>query len=89
MRYVARTATESVLLEESGPPQLRPDPDLGLTARETEVLQLVARGLTNKEAARRLDVSVSTVRKHLENVYAKLEVGTRTAALARAFRAGT
>ena len=36
-----------------------------------------------------LGVRVSTVRKHLENVYAKLEVGTRTAALARAFRAGT
>ena len=89
MRYIGRAATESVLLEEDGPPRLRPHPQLGLTARETEVLQLVGRGLTNKEAARMLGVRVSTVRKHLENVYAKLAVGTRTAALARAFRAGT
>jgi DNA-binding CsgD family transcriptional regulator len=89
MRYIARTATESVLLEEGGPRRLEPDPELGLTARETEVLRLVGRGLTNKQAARMLGVSVSTVRKHLENTYAKLEVGTRTAALARAFRAGT
>jgi DNA-binding CsgD family transcriptional regulator len=89
MRYVARTRGESVLLEEDGPARLRPDPELGLTARETEVLQLVSRGLTNKQAARMLGVSVSTVRKHLENTYAKLDVGTRTAALARAFRAGT
>jgi LuxR family maltose regulon positive regulatory protein len=85
MRYVARTASESVFLEENGPPRLQPDPELGLTARETEVLQLVGRGLTNKQAARMLGVSASTVRKHLENTYAKLEVGTRTAALARAF----
>jgi DNA-binding NarL/FixJ family response regulator len=88
MRYVARTATGSVFLEEAGPQRFQPDPELGLTVRETEVLELVGRGLTNKEAARTLGISVSTVRKHLENTYAKLEVGTRTAALARAFRAG-
>lgn len=85
MRYVARTTSESVLLEEDGPPRLRPDPELGLTARETEVLQLVGRGLTNKQAARMLGVRPSTVRKHLENAFAKLGVGTRTAAIARAF----
>jgi DNA-binding NarL/FixJ family response regulator len=89
MRYVARNGTGSVLLEEAGPQRFQPDPELGLTVRETEVLELVGRGLTNKEAARTLGVSVSTVRKHLENTYAKLEVGTRTAALARAFRVGT
>ena len=85
MRYVARAATESVLLEEDGPPRLQPDPELGLTARETEVLQLVGRGLTNKQAARLLEVKPSTVRKHLENAFAKLRVGTRTAAIAKAF----
>jgi DNA-binding NarL/FixJ family response regulator len=85
MRYVARTATESVLLEEDGS-RLQPDPELGLTARETEVLQLVGRGLTNKQAARLLEVKPSTVRKHLENAYRTyLDVGTRTAAIARAF----
>jgi DNA-binding CsgD family transcriptional regulator len=59
-------------------------PDL-LTPRENEILQLVADGLTNKEIARRLVISPTTVRTHLENVFEKLEVGTRTAAVAAAF----
>ena len=54
-----------------------------LTAREHEVLALVALGNTNAEIARRLWLAPGTVRKHLENVYAKLGVNTRTAAVAR------
>jgi DNA-binding CsgD family transcriptional regulator len=54
-----------------------------LTAREREVLAWVARGKTNAEIARLLWLAPSTVRKHLENVYAKLGVNTRTAAVAR------
>jgi DNA-binding CsgD family transcriptional regulator len=53
-----------------------------LTAREREVLDLVAEGRTNAEIAERLWISPETVRKHLENVYAKLGVHTRTAAAA-------
>jgi DNA-binding CsgD family transcriptional regulator len=56
-----------------------------LTAREREVLAWVARGKTNAEIARRLWLAPSTVGKHLENVYAKLGVSTRTAAVARCF----
>lgn len=56
----------------------------GLTAREREILQWVARGKTNQEIAALLVVSAHTVRKHLENIYAKLGVHTRTAAVARA-----
>lgn len=56
-----------------------------LTPREREVLSLVARGLTNAQVAQRLWLAPSTVRKHLENVYAKLGVSTRTAAVARVF----
>jgi DNA-binding CsgD family transcriptional regulator len=56
-----------------------------LTPREREVLKWVARGLTNAQVARELWLAPSTVRKHLENVYAKLGVSTRTAAVARAF----
>jgi DNA-binding CsgD family transcriptional regulator len=56
--------------------------DLDLTAREREVLTWVARGKTNPEIAELLWVAPSTVRKHLENVYAKLGVKTRTAAVA-------
>ena len=53
-----------------------------LTPREREILDLVAEGRTNAEIAERLWVSPATVRKHLENVYAKLGVHTRTAAAA-------
>jgi DNA-binding CsgD family transcriptional regulator len=57
--------------------------DLQLTAREREVLTWVARGKTNPEIARALWIAPGTVRKHLENVYEKLGVHTRTAAAAR------
>ena len=53
-----------------------------LSAREREVLELVAKGSSNAEIAERLCLSVGTVRKHLDNVYAKLGVHTRTAAAA-------
>jgi DNA-binding NarL/FixJ family response regulator len=53
-----------------------------LTRRELEILELVAEGRTNGEIAERLWVSPLTVRRHLENVYAKLGVHTRTAAAA-------
>jgi DNA-binding CsgD family transcriptional regulator len=53
-----------------------------LTTREHEVLELVAQGRTNAEVARILWISPGTVRKHLENVYEKLGVHTRTAAVA-------
>jgi DNA-binding CsgD family transcriptional regulator len=56
-----------------------------LTERETEILRLVARGLTNAEIAGRLVISRATVRTHLEHVFVKLGVHTRTGAVARAF----
>jgi DNA-binding CsgD family transcriptional regulator len=55
----------------------------GLTAREMELLGLVAYGKTNGEIANELWLSPGTVRKHLENAFAKLGVHTRTAAAAR------
>jgi DNA-binding CsgD family transcriptional regulator len=54
-----------------------------LTSREREVLVLVAEGHSNREVASALWLSPETVRKHLENIYAKLGVHTRTAAVAR------
>jgi DNA-binding CsgD family transcriptional regulator len=63
---------------------LRP---LGLTRREREVLVLVAEGSTNKEIALRLGASPATVKKHLERIYGKLGVHTRTAAAAAAVEA--
>ena len=57
--------------------------ELGLTARERQVLAWVARGKRNSEVAEILWLTPSTVRKHLENAYAKLGVHTRTAAVTR------
>jgi RNA polymerase sigma factor (sigma-70 family) len=56
---------------------------LPLTRREREILEWVERGMTNAEIAQILWLSPGTVRKHLENAYAKLGVRTRTAAIAR------
>ena len=54
-----------------------------LTRREHEVVMLVGEGLTNAQIAERLVISPGTVRRHLENVFSKLDVHTRTAAVAR------
>jgi DNA-binding CsgD family transcriptional regulator len=56
-----------------------------LTPRQWELLRLVAAGHTNTQIARRLGLSEGTVRKHLENIYARLHVSSRTAAVTRAF----
>jgi DNA-binding CsgD family transcriptional regulator len=61
----------------------QPDDLDRLTAREAEILELVAAGLTNAAIAERLWVSPGTVKKHLENVYAKLGVANRAAAVVR------
>jgi len=56
-----------------------------LTPRQTGLLRLVADGHTNAQIARRLGVSEGTVRTHLENIYGRLQVSSRTAAVLRAF----
>ena len=60
----------------------------GLTARELEVLHLVAEGLTNREIAERLFIAQKTVSVHVSNILGKLEVSTRTQAAAAARRDG-
>jgi DNA-binding CsgD family transcriptional regulator len=64
----------------------RVQPSLGLTTREAEVLGWVSRGKTNAQIAEILFISPLTVRKHLENVFEKLGVHTRTAAVAASMR---
>ena len=61
---------------------------LGLTDREGQVLELIAAGQSNQAAADALDLSVRTVQKHLERVYRKLGVSSRTEAVARLSRRG-
>jgi LuxR family maltose regulon positive regulatory protein len=62
-------------------PQPLPEP---LSDREIEVLRLVALGRSNAEIARELVVEVATVKAHLNNLYRKLDVHSRTQAVARA-----
>ena len=57
----------------------------GLTGRELEVLRLVAAGKTNREIASELVLSEHTVARHVQNIFAKLRVSSRTAATAFAF----
>ncbi|HZE04283.1 MAG TPA: response regulator transcription factor [Solirubrobacteraceae bacterium] len=59
-----------------------------LTEREAEILRLLAEGLSSGEIAERLTVGVTTVKTHLRNLYDKLEVSDRAAAVARAMRVG-
>jgi DNA-binding CsgD family transcriptional regulator len=55
-----------------------------LSVRELEVLQLVDQGLSNQEIAARLNIAASTVKTHINNIYGKLAVQTRTQAIRRA-----
>lgn len=65
---------------EAGPTSLSP--------RETEILKLIAKGLTNPEVAHALGISRATVRTHLEHIYAKLDVSNRTEAVTEGIRKG-
>ncbi|WP_202865210.1 response regulator [Janibacter hoylei] len=64
----------------------RPRPEL--SAREVEIVAAVARGLSNREIARTLVISEATVKTHLVHVFTKLDVDSRTAAVARAREEG-
>lgn len=63
-------------------------PHAALTRRETEVLSLVAEGLSNQAIGARLNLTQATVKSHLAHVYAKLDVDSRTAAVAAALALG-
>jgi DNA-binding CsgD family transcriptional regulator len=63
-------------------------PPAGLSAREIEVLRLVAAGLTNRAIADALTISERTVDRHVSNIFTKLDVSTRAAATAFAYRYG-
>jgi DNA-binding CsgD family transcriptional regulator len=64
----------------------RSNPPFTLTRREIEVLGWVAGGKTNAETAKLLSIAPGTVKKHLDHIYEKLGVGTRTEAVVRAMR---
>jgi DNA-binding NarL/FixJ family response regulator len=68
--------------------QMRAPQEESLSQRELAVLELVARGVSNRDAAARLFISQATVKTHLAHIYAKLEVNDRAAAVAEAFNRG-
>jgi DNA-binding NarL/FixJ family response regulator len=71
------------------PPGNREEPPTRpLTEREIEILRLIAKGLSNNEAARVLGLSRATVRTHLEHIYEKLEVTNRVEAVTEGLRKG-
>lgn len=70
---------------DKGKPGSGPDQ---ITDRELEVLRLAARGLSNRDISRTLDISVRTVQTHLSNVFNKMGVGSRTEAVMFGLRSG-
>ncbi|MFM7136412.1 MAG: response regulator transcription factor, partial [Planctomycetota bacterium] len=68
--------------------ELPADADIPLTPRETQVLRLVAMGLSNQEIADSLEISIETVKEHVQNMLRKLGLGDRTQAAVWALRHG-
>jgi DNA-binding CsgD family transcriptional regulator len=82
LRRRLRKALEARAVEAGPTPRQMPFAgEVGLTAREREIVSLVAQGKTNAQIAAELWVAPSTVKKHLENVYVKLGIGRRAAAV--------
>ena len=91
-RGVASASTRRLLpaFDRPGPPGAAPARAEGaeraepLTAREVEILRLIAAGLRNQEIAAQLYIGLATVKRHIANAYGKLGVSHRTEAVARA-----
>jgi len=81
-------AVDAVLASAGHDARPRPERPAGLTDREVEVLRMVARGLTNKEVAVALSMSTKTAGNHLQHIYEKIGVTTRSAATLFAMQKG-
>ena len=81
-------ATKVVRQAVSGRPKAAADQIEALTDRELDVLRLTARGLTNRAIGHELGISHRTVQGHLQSVYGKLDVNSRTEAVTEALRRG-
>lgn len=84
-KVVAQFSSGKGLTEITGPAQEQPDP---LTDRELGILELVGKGLSNKQIGKKLYISDRTVQAHLSNIFSKLGVSSRTEAVMYAVRKG-
>lgn len=75
--YVSPAVARAAVLPAHGPGDPRPAAGEPLTRRELEVLHLLAEGMGNREIARRLDITLPTVRTHLSRLYEKLDIKSR------------
>jgi DNA-binding NarL/FixJ family response regulator len=85
-RHLVRDVLRRVARETPAPPPLAPSGLL--SGREREVLELLARGCTNREIAEQLVITASTVKVHVEHILAKLGVSDRTQAAVQAYELG-
>ena len=83
LRYFAK-AKMPCAIEQSKTPKNRGS----LTIREVECLQIIAKGLSNQETATVLQLSIATIRTHLEHIYQKLDVNNRVEAITEGIRQG-
>ncbi|CAM2154369.1 LuxR family transcriptional regulator [Pararobbsia alpina] len=83
-----RAVQANTLVNATGHALGNPSANARLSAREIDVLRAISKGASNKEAARELELSPSTVRTHVENVFRKLECSTRAAATLKAAAMG-
>jgi DNA-binding NarL/FixJ family response regulator len=88
VRAIGKVAAGEAYVDPALMPAFLPpkDRDEMLTAREREILQLLADGMSNADVARRLVISQETVKSHVRHILAKLEADTRTQAVAIALR---
>ena len=88
LRFAARGEPSDVIITDAPSKAEQADLDPILTTRETEVLTLLSEGASNKEIARRLNISVDTAKFHVGQILDKLDATGRTDAVAHAARLG-
>jgi DNA-binding NarL/FixJ family response regulator len=83
----ATVITPSIAFEPDAPDHSAPtENSFGLTKREIQILELAARGVTNKQIGEQLNLSNRTIEVHMHNIFMKLGVSSRTEAVTRAIR---
>ena len=88
LQHFAGAPAAAVLATAPGAAEARPEALAELTAREVEVLRLIARGVRNRQIAEQLVITEKTVANHVSNIYNKLQVADRVEAMLRAREAG-